>query len=111
MANEYSTEETTQELLQRLQHRLRYFRYNASIGITKEELKAQYDSFQHISETLTLHELSLLYYLRDLQVGSTYRFMRIAKKLSEASKELNEIEVSSTCLRAETERIIMCRNS
>ena len=111
MANEFSTEETTQELLQRLQNNLRYHRAKDWRGVTKEELKAQYEEFARISETLKLHELTLLYYLRHSKFSTTYGFMKMAEKLYEASKELDAIEVSSTCLRAETERIIKCRNS
>lgn len=77
-------DETTQALLQRLQDNVTNYDPKEWDGVTKDELQTRYEIFKHVSETLTCHELSLLWYLRTAAYGETYRFMRVAKQLSEA---------------------------
>ena len=102
MEKDLTTEKTTQELLQNLQNSLKYHRAK-SRGVTKEELKAQYEEFARISETLRLHELRLLYYLRNSKFSTTYGFMRMAEKLYEASQELDEISLKINRWRVKSE--------
>lgn len=92
MAKKLTERETTQELLQRMKDSAEHYDPDDWFGLTKEELEEQYKNFKQVSETLNGQELTLIYYLRNCRFGSTFRFVKIAKKLYEANQELEKIK-------------------
>ena len=95
MAKLTTVERTTQALLKRLQYCVDNYTPEEWRTTTKERLEWQYEIAKRVSETLRLNEIMLLYYLRNSQFGETNRFMKIAKKLSEANQELEKIKYTS----------------
>lgn len=47
--------------------------------ISKEDLQADYDRFKDIPDSLQIHEMRLIWYLRNLRIGETRRFLALAK--------------------------------
>lgn len=50
---------------------------------TKAEMSAWYETLKDIANSLTSHELYLIWYLRSAGSGETFNFMIAAKKASE----------------------------
>ena len=92
MENEYTKGLTTQELLQWLKDCVDHYSHKYSRHATKEEYKFKYEVAKSVSETLSLNEIMLIYYLRNSEFGLTYRFMKIAEKLYEANQELKDVK-------------------
>ena len=92
MAKNLTDRETTQELLQRMKDNAEHYNPDDWFGFTKEELEERYENFKYVSETLNGQELTLIYYLRNCRFGSTFNFVKIAKKLYKANRELEKIK-------------------
>lgn len=85
------TKESTKDLLQRLQDNVTNYDPKEWDGLTKEDLQYKYDICKHVSETLTMYEIMLIWYLRLAPFGSTHRFMKVAEKLSDAHQAFVEL--------------------
>lgn len=48
-------------------------------SISKADLQADYDRFKDIPDSLSLCEMRLIWYLRNLRTGETRRFFALAK--------------------------------
>jgi len=83
--------QTTQELIKDLQNRITDYNPKVKDGITKEKLQTLYNMAKEISETLSLTEIQLLWYLRNTRRGETFRFMKAAQKLYEAITEFKSL--------------------
>jgi len=83
--------QTTQELIKDLQNRITDYNPKKAGDITKEELQTLYNMAKEISETLSLTEIQLLWYLRNTRNGETFRFMKAAQKLYEAIAEFKNL--------------------
>lgn len=77
--------ETTEELLDGLKSSADNFDPKEhDEGETAENIYRVYGAFKEVSETLTYHELVLLYSLRCCPLGETFRFRRAAENLLNA---------------------------
>ena len=47
---------------------------------TKESLQNMYDSLKDIPDTMCIHEMWLIWYLRETKIGEANRFYRLAKQ-------------------------------
>ena len=92
MVKEFTTKRTTESLLQRLKYNVENYTPEKWSTTTKERFQWQYEVAKHVSETLNLTEVLLLYYIRNSECGGSYRFMMITKKLYEANQELKNIK-------------------
>ena len=105
MENLTTTKRTTQALLKRLQCYIDNYTPEGRRTASKERVEWHYEVAKHVSETLRLNEILLLYYLRNSPYGYTHYFMRIAKKISDANQELEKIKSTiPTCNKGRRER-------
>ncbi len=83
---------TTQQTLQYIKRQSKYIRNNGTKdGLTKEQWKQLYTQFEEIANTLSYVEMKILYCTRQCPLGTAFRFVKVAKKMIEAIKAMEDL--------------------